>query len=362
MPESLKDVFRFDKGELRPAKRTDEGYLVTDGYIARPGIYVYADGQGGLRRELVPEATLHAKAALDTLSLKPLTNEHPDPAMYPNMVTQDNVKDLSVGTVGESVEISDDGRPRFTVTVQDADAVADVESGKVELSPGYRCDVLMQAGDDPKFGKYDAIQVNRRYNHLALVDRGRGGSTVHLRMDGAAQITDEIPDPKETPMDIIEALIEKGYSKADAERLVEEGAALIQKADQFDALPSDEDRNAARVADRTERAALDAMAANYEMVPAETVKLDNDALKAAILEAAEVQIPKVDGISEDAAVKFTWATFEASYSPKTETRQDGDAAGEDDPNVDVFRFDASPSDAPFNGIRLDRYDSRSPRK
>jgi len=366
VPKTSKNVFRFDRGELRPAKRTDEGYLVLDGYIARPGIYVYQNQDGSKRRELVPEDTLSSRSSLDTLRLKPITNNHPDPHAYPDMVTRENVQDLAVGSTGEVVEVSDDGRPRFTMTIQHQDAIDDVEAGKRELSPGYRCDIRWESGEHPIFGKYDAIQVNRVYNHLALVDQGRGGASAHLRMDGAAEVTDEvIEDKKDVKMDAIEALVEYGFDKTDAERLVQEGSELLVKAAKYDALPSDEDVKAAAIDERTERTTLDSMANEQGLDAEETVKLDNDELKAAILEAADVEVPHVDGIDAAAAVKFTWATFKAGYKAP-EQRQDGDDESNDDgegaDDVEAFRFDGKPETMPGLTNLLNRYDSRNVRK
>jgi hypothetical protein len=364
MPKVTKNLFRFDRGELRPAKRTDEGYLVLDGYIARPGIYVYRNQDGSLRRELVPEATLSSKSSLDSLRLKPVTNNHPDPSEHPEMVTRENVQDLSVGTTGETVEISSDGRPRFTMTLQHEDAIVAAESGKVHLSPGYRCDLRWESGDHPNFGKYDAIQENRVYNHLALVDQGRGGAAASIRMDGAAQITDDVvEDKEEVKMDPIEALVEYGFDKADATRLVEEGADVLIKADKYDALPTDEDVKAEAAKVREARVKLDSMATDLKMDADETVKLDNDELKAAILEAADVKVPHVDGIDEAAAVKFTWASFEAGYTaPEQEVRQDDDDSDEGDDDVEAFRFDGKPESMPGLTNLLNRYDSRNVRK
>ena len=372
---SLKDVFRTDRGELRPVEVTNEGFLRVDAYIARPGIYNYHLADGTIRRELVPKSTLTSKASLDTLKLKAVTNDHPDPNIYPNMVDPFNYKELSVGSVGQEVTISEDGRPRFEITVMDASAIADIQSGKLYLSPGYKVDLIMESGVDPDFGKYDAIQTNRRYNHLALTDSPRGGDTVCLRLDGAADLTDLEPEDK---MDLIDLLMKKhpGLSRADAEEIASGAVVILKKATQLDALPEGvlvedfdfdtlvaakakldalplpEVLKAERTTDRVERVKLDAMVVDLKLNLEETVKLDNIELKSAILTAAKVDVPKVDGLTDEQAARFAWSSFDAQYkAPAEETHVDSD----DDPGA-AFAFDPFASQ-PAGGNVMDRYDS-----
>jgi len=78
------------------------------------------------------------------------------------------------------------------VRVTDASAVTAIQTGTRELSPGYSVDLDTTPGSWSG-QKYDAIQVKRRYNHLALVDRARGGRQARLdslRADGALVQTD----------------------------------------------------------------------------------------------------------------------------------------------------------------------------
>lgn len=67
-----------------------------------------------------------------------------------------------------------------------------------ECSCGYHCDLDPTPGVTPGGERFDAIQKNIRYNHLALGPGGgwgRGGSTVRLRLDagdGIQQLGDQI--------------------------------------------------------------------------------------------------------------------------------------------------------------------------
>jgi hypothetical protein len=82
------------------------------------------------------------------------------------------------------------------LVIEDADSIARVERGEdKELSCGYSCDVQAKPGTW-RGQRYDAVQTNIRYNHIALgpAGWGRAGSDVSLRLDsGDAVIVSEIP-------------------------------------------------------------------------------------------------------------------------------------------------------------------------
>ncbi len=168
-------LYRHDCWEFLDAPvESAEGFRTFDGVIARCGILTYhIDGK--VRRELVTRDTLNS--GLGSLVFKPVTLQHP-----PEDVTPDNVERWGVGTVGQTPSVVEDAlKARFVV--QRSDALSAVKAGVQQLSPGYlvRCDE--SPGVHPEHGPYDAIQVERRYTHLAIVDRARGGEMVRLRAD-----------------------------------------------------------------------------------------------------------------------------------------------------------------------------------
>jgi hypothetical protein len=69
--------------------------------------------------------------------------------------------------------------------VHDASLISRMEGGKKALSAGYSCDIENTAGEDPLYGRFDCIQRNITYNHLAVVDVARGGVEIQARMDSA---------------------------------------------------------------------------------------------------------------------------------------------------------------------------------
>lgn len=349
-------LYRQDRALLRAPFRQADGSLRADVQIAEPGIYLY-----GTRRELVPRATLADPAALDTLKLRPVTLEHPDPTKYPQMVTPDTVQVLGVGTVGEDVAL-DDGRPRFSVVINRRDALDWIEARRragqpVEVSPGYFVEVDDTPGVDPEFGPYDAVQVRRDYNHLALTEAGRGGPTARARVDSTTGRRVEPRQDSGVPT-MLEALIAAGYSRADAARIVahfdSHGAAGVLRRLDSDPEKMQEELDAAKAKvdelteamkkQQKEPAKMDAvpkadlLAAVNEVVglravagrfdsikPEDAAKMDAAELRAAIATAAGIEVPAAMRADAAMARVYLQARIDAlpADSKTTDRRLDG---------------------------------------
>jgi hypothetical protein len=170
-------VFRCDRLPLGSVTRTDEGFIVANAPIAKIGVMSYALADGTTRRELVDQETLTNVDSNESLKLKPVTNTHPREII----VNKRNSKFRTVGSVGETINFKNDALfAKFTINNQDA--ITDVENGRKQLSPGYKVDIVMEPGVF-EGQRYDAVQRNRRYNHLAVVDSARGGSELKLNID-----------------------------------------------------------------------------------------------------------------------------------------------------------------------------------
>lgn len=201
-------VRRFDRAELSKPVKTDAGFLRGEAYLTRAGIFEYIQPDGSVRRELRPPEEVFRDDSIDTLKAVPLTLDHPA-----EPVTPKNVRDLAVGTIGTDI-YPDFHYVRGTVVVMDEVAIKAAESGeKRELSCGYTCELEMQPGEW-EGQRFDAIQRNIRYNHVALVEAGRAGPEVGLRLDSADAVarsvhrsdsTDPKPNSgrKEKPMAVI---------------------------------------------------------------------------------------------------------------------------------------------------------------
>ena len=169
---------RFDRGVVRKATLTREGFLKADAIVTRTGIFEYRNADGSVRLELRDPKDVFNTDSLESMKMLPITNGHP----AEKLVTSENAKVLQVGHTGESINA--DGS--FVVTslkVTDAKAIADIKSGKRrELSLGYTVDVIAEDGIHE--GKpYTHKQANIRYNHLAIVDRARAGSDARIHLD-----------------------------------------------------------------------------------------------------------------------------------------------------------------------------------
>lgn len=170
----------------RPAEKTAEGFLVARAPVTSIGVFTYRNPDGSERRELrLPEEVFN-EDSLATLRMKPLTLLHPDEA-----VTPDNIGELQVGTVGSDVT-TDSYRVYVSLSATRPDGIEAVENGTARsLSCGYVCDIEWTSGTWMGM-KYDCIQRNIRYNHVALVPVPRAGDGNSIRMDAAG--TPTLPD------------------------------------------------------------------------------------------------------------------------------------------------------------------------
>lgn len=169
-----------------PAEKTDEGFLVARAPVTSIGVFTYRNPDGSERRELrLPEEVFNDDS-LATLRMKPLTLLHPDEA-----VTPDNIGELQVGTVGTDVS-ADSYRVYVSLSATRPDGIEAIENGTARsLSCGYVCDIEWTSGTWMGM-KYDCIQRNIRYNHVALVPVPRAGDGNSIRMDAAG--TPTLPD------------------------------------------------------------------------------------------------------------------------------------------------------------------------
>lgn len=171
MTQMQSTVLLMDAG-----RRTPEGYLEVNARTARTGIQLYNPSEIGLIgdapvRVYRDEAEVFAKGSLDTFAGIPITIGHPK-----EMVTSENHDALSVGHTGKDV-LRDGEHLRIGLKIMDAKAVRAVDGGLRDLSVGYTCLIDATPGTTPQGEAYDARQMNIVANHVAIVPRGRAGST-----------------------------------------------------------------------------------------------------------------------------------------------------------------------------------------
>jgi len=163
---------RASIGELRD---TAEGYLVTLARVARTGIQVYDRAELGMLgagtvRVNRDASEVFNKDAFKTLVHAPITIDHPR-----EVVTADNWKELAVGEVGENV-LRDGEMIAVSLMLKDADGIKKARTTHKEISLGYEALLV----DAPPGADYDFDMKNFRYNHLALVPRGRAGYAARI--------------------------------------------------------------------------------------------------------------------------------------------------------------------------------------
>ena len=178
-----------DRSVIGTTKRTQEGYLIATARVARTGVQEYIASELGFVGDHIvkvyrSESEVFHKEALKSLSRVPVTVDHPR-----EIVTADNWKDLAVGEVGD--EIMRDGEWLVvSPMIKDASALASAASTHKEISMGYSAE-LRDASPDTGA---DYEMYNLRFNHLALVNKGRAGSEARIGDSinwGASPVTKE---------------------------------------------------------------------------------------------------------------------------------------------------------------------------
>lgn len=165
-----------DRVELGGTRRTNDGYLVTEARCARGGnIQDYRGSEIGegkpdqVFKVYRPEDEVFKADSLASYAYKPVTWQHPD-----KPVTADTWRKEAVGQLGSEV-VRDGEFVRVPMMIADGGAIKGIEDGTREISMGYDCELVMEAGTTPDGRAYDAYQRNIRINHCAIVPAGRAG-------------------------------------------------------------------------------------------------------------------------------------------------------------------------------------------
>ena len=170
--------FRYDVAPIEKYEVTPEGYLRTWATIARTGVQMYTDADGGVRREYRPEEEVGSPESLASFAGKAVTFEHP-----PALLDSANTKDYQIGFSGTEV-VYDNGFVRAVMTITDKDAIERIMRGDAkEVSAGYRVQFDPTPGIAENGEHYDGVQRMIDGNHIAVVRRGRAGPQVKLHLD-----------------------------------------------------------------------------------------------------------------------------------------------------------------------------------
>ncbi len=203
-------MFRIDRSVFKH-KTTSEGFLTGDAVVTRTGVFQYVNQDGTIRHELRHPDDVFNVDSLESLKLKPVTDNHP-----PELVNSDNAELYSIGSTGETVTV-DDSTIAIKFSVHRKDAIKKVALGKRELSLGYNLDLVDEVGEWDGV-PYTHRQKNIRYNHLAIVDQARAGRMARINMDGlAVQLHHEDEDERMTDKEMQAVNLDGLTYRADAE-------------------------------------------------------------------------------------------------------------------------------------------------
>ncbi|MDC9616028.1 DUF2213 domain-containing protein [Xenorhabdus khoisanae] len=158
------------------------GWLeVKDNPISKVGVFDYLGSEIGapvadqIYKVLRPQEELESAATINSFRLMPFVDEH---EMLGREATPAEKKGIE-GVIGENVYF-DYPYLKGNIKILSNSALNQINSGKIELSPGYRCRYDFTPGTF-NGEHYDAIQRDIRANHLALVDEGRTGPDVAVQ-------------------------------------------------------------------------------------------------------------------------------------------------------------------------------------
>lgn len=175
-------VQRFDvMGRTGRVRRTQVGGVRVDARLTRVGVLPYTLADGSVRRELRHPDEVFNADSLATLQSAPVT----DLAHHRALIGPHNWKEANLG---HTENIRTDARyVEGELVINDAATAADVENAKLsDISCGYECKLDFTPGVF-EGERYDAIQRLIRYNHVAVLPKGRGraGTDVGVRLDSS---------------------------------------------------------------------------------------------------------------------------------------------------------------------------------
>ena len=170
-------------------KLTDAGQMHVPCKFARTGTQLYTASQLGLvdkaPNEIVEvhrsEEQVFDEASIASFRSAPVTIGHPvNDAGEALAVSAENAKELQVGML-EGMPVRDEDTLGGTLILTNKEAIDALEDGTQELSAGYTCDIMEVDGK--------LFQQNIRANHIAIVGKGRAGSSCRIS-DEALEVQD----------------------------------------------------------------------------------------------------------------------------------------------------------------------------
>lgn len=272
-------MIRYDRVDaptwmIESFTQTSEGFLKGRACVTNIGVFPYRLADGSIEYELRHPEDVFEQASMDSLRMKPVTNEHPKEA-----VTADNIKLFQVGNLGDNPFNGDNIHLTIDMIVQDAGTIEDILRGKRELSCGYTADIIDESG--VWLGMpYTKRQKNIRYNHVAVVDNARAGEAARIKLDSGEGV--------------LVTVFEKAALAVDNKSKQEDRMADNMKTIQLDAVDYQAEQ-AVIDAYKSEKTRADSFAGELEVTKSKisTLEAERDSAKEK-LDAVEVKIAELE--------------------------------------------------------------------
>tara|TARA_R110000851_G_scaffold244874_4_gene397647 strand:- start:337 stop:1428 length:1092 start_codon:yes stop_codon:yes gene_type:complete len=225
--EALTGVQLVDRISV-PTQRTmtDAGQMHVPCKFARTGSQLYTAKQLGLvdadPSKIITvwreAADVFDEASLESFRSAPVTVGHPlNDDGTPKAVSAENAKELQVGML-EGMPLRDEDTLGGTLVITAKEAIDAIEEGTQELSAGYICDI------EEVDGKY--FQRNIRANHIAIVAKGRAGTSCRISDEADLVLEDQFEATQVELADAAKLLVD-----ADAKILANEQTIADMKED-----------------------------------------------------------------------------------------------------------------------------------
>lgn len=187
----------------------DGGQLVAPSVFARTGIQnYYAKELGAEFKNYPPKQVIKVMrledhvfdpASLQSYIGAPITIGHPAAD-----VDVENYKNLAVGSLATPPERVNDSLAGVLV-INDASAIDLIEKGVNELSVGYTANIRRVTDQ----ADYHAIMTDIKVNHIAIVKKGRAGSTFRIGDTGEEiELTDKVDEVVVADVEVVVEVVE----------------------------------------------------------------------------------------------------------------------------------------------------------
>lgn len=231
----LSNIHFVDRIQV-PTKRTmtDAGQMIVPCAFARTGVQLYTAKQLNLKdREPNELIEVHREAAdvfhVDSMASfrsAPVTVGHPkDADGKPIAVTIDNSVELQVGMLEGAPHRMEDTLSGVLVLTHQKALVA-LDNDESELSAGYVCDIEEVDGK--------LFQRNIKANHIAIVKRGRAGSSCRIS-DDAEDVIYALEEVKQKEIldSVDDKVVVQDAVSALAKVIVEDAVVLVAVQDEL---------------------------------------------------------------------------------------------------------------------------------